>query len=458
MQGVCMRYLPHSPQDIEHMLKTIGVENVEELFRSIPEDQRCETPDNSPGLAECRLRRYLEGLAARNNVFCVTLASAGAPFHAVPKAVESIISRSEFQTAYTPYQPEVSQGTLQAIFEFQTIVSEIMGLDVANASLYDGASAVGEALLLAVRVHKNKRRHVWVSEALHPSTRAVVTTMLQAFGGVEITWMKVDPKTGKTLLPGPITPEVAAVAVGYPNFLGVIEDVAAIAAAARAAGALSIVNVPDPSCLAILASPGELEVDIATGEGMGLTGTAGMGGPGLGLMAVRDDFVKQMPGRIVGQTVDNRGNPGYVLTLATREQHIRREKATSNICTNQALVALAFTVHLSLLGPSGLYDMAVISRNRAVELRRGLLTIDGVRPLVDGPFFNEFALVFPGKAAALREHMAQNGFFFGVELAKLDPGHPEYKDAILLAATETACSDDIAAALLLAKEFYREGK
>ncbi|PKN24505.1 MAG: aminomethyl-transferring glycine dehydrogenase [Deltaproteobacteria bacterium HGW-Deltaproteobacteria-22] len=453
-----MRYLPHSPQDIQHMLKTIGVEDVEELFRSIPRDQRTEKPDESPGLPECQLRRYIEGLSSKNKVFCVMLASAGAPFHAVPKAVETIIGRSEFQTAYTPYQPEVSQGTLQAVFEFQTIVTELMGLDVSNASLYDGASAVGEALLLALRVHKGKRRSVWVSEGLHPHAQTVIRTMLHAFGEVEIRWLPLDGKTGATLLPGPVTSDVAAVAVGYPNFLGVVEDVAAVAGAARQGGALSIVSVSDPSHLAVLASPGQLGVDIAVGEGMGISGTGGMGGPGLGLMAVRDEYVKQMPGRIVGQTVDSRGNPGYVLTLATREQHIRREKATSNICSNQALVALAFTVHMSLLGPAGLKDMAVLSRNRAMELRRGLLGIPGVRELVSGPVMNEFALVFPKNAEGLRSHMADNGIFFGVPLGRFYPGKPEYKDAILLSATETACRDDIAHAILLAKEFYREGK
>jgi glycine dehydrogenase subunit 1 len=386
------------------------------------------------------------------------LASAGAPFHAVPKAVETIIGRSEFQTAYTPYQPEVSQGTLQAVFEFQTMVSELMGLDVSNASLYDGASAIGEALLLALRSHRGKRQTVWVSEGLHPHAQTVIRTMLHAFGEVNLRWLPLDENTGATLLPGPVTPDVAGVAIGYPNFLGVVEDVAAVTAAARAAGAVSIVSVTDPSHLGVLASPGQLGADIAVGEGMGLSGTAGMGGPGLGLMAVRDEFVKQMPGRIVGQTVDNRGNIGYVLTLATREQHIRREKATSNICSNQALVALAFTVHMSLLGPSGLKDMAVLSRNRAMELRRGLLEIPGVRPLVSGPVMNEFALVFPKNAEGLRAHLADNGIFFGVPLARFYPDKPAYKDAILIAATEMACRDDIAHTILLAKDFYREGK
>lgn len=453
-----MRYLPHSPQDIQHMLQMIGVPDVEHLFRSIPRDQRTERPDDSPGLPECQLRRYLEGLAARNKNFCVSLASAGAPFHAVPKAVETIVGRSEFQTAYTPYQPEVSQGTLQAVFEFQTIVSELMGLDVSNASLYDGASAVGEALLLALRVHKGKRPVVWVSEGLHPHAKEVVRTMLHAFGDVTIQWLPLDPGTGATVLPGPVTADVAAVAVGYPNFLGVIEDVAAVSAAARSAGALSIVSVPDPANLGVLASPGALGADIAVGEGMGLAGTAGMGGPGLGLMAVRDEFVKQMPGRVVGQTLESRGGVGYVLTLATREQHIRREKATSNICSNQALVALAFTVHLSLLGPSGLRDMATLSRNRAMALRRGLLGIPGVRPLVTGPVMNEFALVFPKDAAGLRAHLADNGILFGVPLARFSPERPEWREAILLAATETACPDDIAHTILLVKDFYREGK
>ncbi len=453
-----MRYLPHSPQDIQHMLQTIGVPDVEHLFRSIPRDQRTERPDDSPGLPECQLRRYLEGLAARNKNFCVSLASAGAPFHAVPKAVETIVGRSEFQTAYTPYQPEVSQGTLQAVFEFQTIVSELMGLDVSNASLYDGASAVGEALLLALRVHKGKRPVVWVSEGLHPHAKEVVRTMLHAFGDVTIQWLPLDPGTGATVLPGAVTADVAAVAVGYPNFLGVIEDIAAVSAAARSAGALSIVSVPDPANLGVLASPGALGADIAVGEGMGLAGTAGMGGPGLGLMAVRDEYVKQMPGRIVGQTVESRGGVGYVLTLATREQHIRREKATSNICSNQALVALAFTVHLSLLGPSGLRDLATLSRNRAMALRRGLLGIPGVRPLVTGPVMNEFALVFPRDAAGLRAHLADNGIFFGVPLARFCPERPEWREAILLAATETACPDDIAHTILLVKDFYREGK
>ncbi len=453
-----MRYLPHSPEDIQHMLKTIGISDVQDLFRCIPADQRTEQPDDSPGLPECQLRRYIEGLAARNKDFCVVLAAAGAPFHAVPKAVDTIVSRSEFQTAYTPYQPEVSQGTLQAIFEFQTMVCELFGLDVANASMYDGATALGEALLLALRVHKGKRSEVWVSSGIHPHARLVLSTMLESFGGVSIRWLDLDPATGATILPAPVPATVAAVALGYTNFFGVVEDIAAMCKAAREAGALSVVSVADPCHLGILEAPGKLGADIVTGEGMGIAGTAGMGGPGLGLMAAREEHVKQMPGRIVGQTVDNRGNVGYVLTLATREQHIRREKATSNICSNQALVALAFTVHMSLLGPSGLRGMAVLSRNRALELRRGLLEIPGVRPLFTGPVMNEFALVFPGKAEALRAHMAQNGIFFGVPLARFYPDQPGYKDAILLAATETACAADITQTVLLAKDFYREGK
>lgn len=453
-----MRYLPNSPQDIQHMLNTIGVSNIDELFRCIPADQRTEHPDDSPGLPECQLRRYIEGLAARNKHFCVMLASAGAPFHAVPKAVETITSRSEFQTAYTPYQPEVSQGTLQAIFEFQTMVCELFGVDVANASMYDGATALGEALLLAVRVHKGKRSVVWVSEGIHPHARMVISTMLESFGGVSIRWLPLDEATGTTILPGPITTDVAAVALGYTNFLGVVEDIASMCQVARDGGALSVVSVTDPCHLGILEAPGKLGADIVVGEGMGIAGTSGMGGSGLGLMAARMEHVKQMPGRIVGQTVDNRGNTGYVLTLATREQHIRREKATSNICSNQALVALAFTVHMSLLGPSGLRDMAVLSLNRAKELRRGLLEIAGVRPLVSGPVMNEFALVFPNKADALRAHMAQNGIFFGVPLARFYPDRPQWKDAILLAATEMVCTADIEQTVLLAKDFYREGK
>ncbi|MDA3862851.1 MAG: aminomethyl-transferring glycine dehydrogenase subunit GcvPA [Deltaproteobacteria bacterium] len=451
-----MRYLPQSEFDIEKMLKEIGVDSIEELFASIPKEDKSTGVKLEKGRDELHLCRYFHSLATKNKVKDIILAGGGVYPHNFPAAAGSIVSRPEFATAYTPYQPEVSQGTLQAIFEFQTIVSELMQLEVANASMYDAGSALGEALLMAYRANREKRKKVLVSKAISPDYLQVVKTMLQSFGDIEIEYLPWDSKTGKTILPESLDKNVAAVALGYPNYFGVIEDITQMTALTSTKKALAITVSQDAAVLGMLEAPGNLGVDIAVAEGMSLAGTWGMGGPGVGLMATRKKYTKKMPGRIVGQTKDEEGNSGYVLTLATREQHIRREKATSNICTNQALVALAFTVHLSLLGSRGLTRINALMRNRALELYEELLAIKGVEPVFTGPFFSEFVLSFPGNTDELRKFMAAHGIVLGINLKKYSDVDSVFDNAIVLSTTELVETQDIEKTIKLIRQFYQD--
>lgn len=451
-----MRYIPHSEAEIREMLGVIGASSVEDLFRSIPANNRCVNETPSPGLSEHELRKKLEGMASLNRLHSIFMAGSGAVFHAVPAAVDNIISRSEFLTAYTPYQPEISQGTLQVIFEFQSTVCELFGLDVSNASMYDGASALGEAVLMAIRVLKEKRRRVLISSAVNPNYLRVVRTMVESFGGIDIEMLPIDEKTGATIYPDVIDPDVAAVVAPYPGFFGVVENLGPVTEKCRAAGAISICTMTDIAHLSILKSPGELGFDIATGEGMGIAGTSGMGGPSLGLMACKDSYVKQMPGRIVGQTIDSNGQTGYVLTLATREQHIKREKATSNICSNQALVALAFTVHMGLLGRQGLRNMAAASHSGLKKLTEKLLSIPGVSRPLSGPIFNEIALSFDCDIDGLRKHLSDKDILFGVPVRWFYPDLPGNEKMIVLCITEIVGDEDIDVAVSCVSE-YMEG-
>ncbi len=413
-----MRYLPHTEADVRAMLKTIGVASFDELIASVPAELRSAELNLPPALNEAELvADYLA--RARKGEVKTSFVGAGLHRHYVPVAVDSLISRGEFFTAYTPYQPEASQGTLQAIFEFQTTVCELTGLEVANASMYDGASAAAEAVLMALRLLP-KRTRVLLSEALHPDTVRVIRTYLASVGVQIVSVPLVDGHTDPRALAALLGDDVACTLVQSPNVLGLIEDVAAMTQATQAAGAKMIMSVQEPTSLGLLAAPGALGVDIAVGEGTGIGITPSFGGPGLGLFATREAYVRQMPGRLVGEARDADGKRGYVLTLATREQHIRRERATSNICTNHGLMALAFTIHASLLGPHGLKDVATQSATRARYLARALEK-GGVRRRHGGAYYNELVLELGDRVEAAIEAGLARDMAVGFDLGRWKP-------------------------------------
>ncbi len=423
-----MRYIPHTDDDVARMLRVIGRPSVGALFEHIPERLRAKGPLAIEPLAEAPLLAHLGDLAARSRPAvgattrdgaALSFLGAGLTPHHIPAAVDMLLQRAEWYTSYTPYQPEISQGTLQAIFEFQTIVSELLGLGVANASMYDGATAAAEALMMAERL--TGRQRSLLSRGLHPHYADTIFTYLRSEHGHVATEYapfvdfgpdgRIDQGAlGRALAAG----DVGSVVVQSPNFFGVLEDVAAIAAVAHAHGALLVVATAEPLAYGVVASPGALGADIAVGEGIGLATPPSLGGPGVGLFAARPEMVRQLPGRLAGETVDKDGRRGYVLTLATREQHIRREKATSNICTNQGLIALAFTIHLSLLGRRGFTELARLNLAKAEHGKRLLVTVPGVSLAFTGPTFNEFTLRLPCPAADVVDALAERGVYPGV--------------------------------------------
>jgi glycine dehydrogenase subunit 1 len=357
----------------------------------------------------------------------------------VPATVDHVIQRSEFLTSYTPYQPEIAQGTLQVLFEFQTQVAALTGLDVANASMYDGSTACAEAVMMSQRV--TRREKAILSGGLHPHYAATTQTIAHA-EGMEIVRQPAAVDAEAAVIDA-IDAETACVVVQTPNVFGVVTDVTRIAEAAHAAGALLIVVTTEAVSFGLLKSPGEMGADIAVAEGQSIGNALNYGGPYVGLFAAREKLVRQMPGRLCGETVDAEGRRGYVLTLSTREQHIRREKATSNICTNSGLCALAFTIHLSLLGETGLRQLAALNHSRAREMKDALAKVAGVEILTPR-FFNEIAVRVPGAAAALVEACLEEGVLAGVPFSRIDP-HAGLDDVLLLAATETTTTEDIAA-------------
>jgi glycine dehydrogenase subunit 1 len=387
------------------------------------------------------VERELAALAAMNRpagagpFFC----GAGAYRHHVPATVDHIIQRSEFLTSYTPYQPEIAQGTLQVLFEFQTQVAALTGLDVANASMYDGSTACAEAVMMAQRV--TRRKKAVLSGGLHPHYAATTQTIAHA-EGMDIVRQPVAIDAEAAVLDA-IDAETACVVVQTPNVFGVATDVTKIAEAAHAAGALLIVVTTEAVSYGLLKSPGEMGADIAVAEGQSIGNGLNFGGPYVGLFAVREKLVRAMPGRLCGETVDAEGRRGFVLTLSTREQHIRREKATSNICTNSGLCALAFTIHLSLLGEAGLRELAALNHSRARELAKALSAIPGVE-ILSPRFFNEFAVRLPRNAAEMVEALLADGVVAGVPFSRLDPA-AGLDDVLLVAATETTTAQDIAA-------------
>ena len=438
-----MRYLPHTAADRAEMLARIGVADVDDLFAAVPPAKRIPgLLELSPGKSEMEVERELTALAARSvsagsvPFFC----GAGAYRHHVPASVDHLIQRSEFLTSYTPYQPEITQGTLTYLFEFQTQVALLTGMDVANASMYDGSTAAAEAVLMAHRL--TRRKKAVLSGSLHPQYRAVIET-LSRHGGSVCAVLPPDPSGRETLIEA-IDGDTSCVVVQYPSFYGSVRDLRAIADAAHAKGALLVVAVTEIVALGALTSPGEMGADIVVAEGQSLGNGLSFGGPYVGLFATRDKFVRQMPGRLCGETVDAEGKRGYVLTLSTREQHIRREKATSNICTNSGLCALAFTIHLTLLGEAGLRKLAALNHANACDLADRLAKVPGVEVL-SPTFFNEFTVRVPGNAAALVEKLAAKGILAGVPVSRLEPDRPDLANLLLLASTECTTDTDRAA-------------
>jgi glycine dehydrogenase subunit 1 len=430
-----VRFLPHTADDIRSMLEVVGVASTDELFEAVPAALRQRAHlDLPPGLSELEVRERLEALARRNaDVAATSFVGGGAYAHFVPAIVDQVLQRAEFYSAYTPYQPEVSQGTLQAVYEFQTLVALLLGLDVANASMYDGASATAEAALMALRMH-SKRKRIVLSQALHPQYRAVVQTYSQGAGSIELIEAPIgsDGRADLDWLAAHLDEQTAAVIVGYPNVFGVIEKLDDLAALAHTHGASLITATAEAMALGLLKSPGSHGVDIAVAEGQSLGIPISYGGPGVGLFATRTESVRSMPGRLVGEAVDGSGRRGYVLTLATREQHIRREKATSNICTNHGLMALALTVYLSVVGPHGLRDLAVTNTATAHRLAARLTQSGRWRLRFAAPFFNEF-VVEGTDARAAWERARARGVLAGMPLGEW---YPDLADSLLLCATE----------------------
>ena len=437
-----MRYLPLNDADRATMLERIGVGNIDALFCDVPAEARLHGPVDLPiHKSEMQVERDMQAMAGENMTagsvpfFC----GAGAYRHHVPATVDHIIQRSEFLTSYTPYQPEITQGTLQYLFEFQSQVAELTGMEVANASMYDGSTAAGEAVLMAHRV--TRRNHAVVSGRVHPQYVDVIAN-LSDMGGFGLTHTPPTIQGVEDLLSS-IDENTSCVVVQNPDFFGSVNDYTELAEAVHARGALLIVVVTEAVSLGVLKTPGTMGADIVVAEGQSLGNGLNFGGPYVGLFAAREKFLRQMPGRLCGETVDADGKRGFVLTLSTREQHIRRDKATSNICTNSGLCSLAFTAHLSLLGGNGLQHLARLNHEQAVDLAGRLGAIDGVKPVND-TFFNEFTVKLPQPADTVVEALAARGVLGGVPVSRLIPDGG-FENYLLVAATETCAPEDIAA-------------
>lgn len=439
-----MRYLPLTPSDRQAMLATIGADSIDDLFVDVPEGARLDGPiaDLPMHASELAVERHFSALARQNMAAShhPFFLGAGAYKHHVPASVDHLIQRGEFLTAYTPYQPEIAQGTLQMLFEFQTQVARLLGCDVANASMYDGSTACWEAISMAGRI--TKRKGALLSAGLHPHYVSVAQSMARFTGDVvEASAPALTADMGLDALAAAIDDQTSCVVVQYPDILGRIGDLTPLAAAAHAKGALLIAVVTEPVALGAIRSPGDMGADIVVGEGQSIGVGLQFGGPYVGLFACKEKFVRQMPGRLCGQTVDANGKRGFVLTLSTREQHIRREKATSNICTNSGLIALAFSVHLTLLGEKGLRHLAALNHVRAVQLAERLGRVPGVT-LLNGPFFNEFTLDLGREARPVVRKLADKGVLGGVSLGRLWPGEKALQNGMIVAVTETATDED----------------
>jgi glycine dehydrogenase subunit 1 len=436
-----MRYLPSAPAEDREMLDAIGVGQVEDLLSGIPTALRMQRDLELPKQAsELDVLRLMEGMASRNTAFTARFLGAGAYEHFVPAAVDAQASREEWFTAYTPYQPEVSQGTLQHIFEYQTLIADLAGLDVSNASLYDGGTSTVEAALMAVRVQK-KRKTILVSEGLHPHYQEILCTAITPHEGLRL--VRVNLKDGVTDLEdlkAKLDADVACVLVGYPNFFGCVEDLTVIGELVHGVGALLISVTQEAMALGWLEAPGKVGADMACGEAMSFGNYVSFGGPFLGFMAVKDAHKREIPGRVVGQTKDLEGRTGYVLTLTAREQHIRRDKATSNICSNQGLIALRANIFLQLAGPEGLKGLAAQNAAKAQFLRASLLGTGRFEALDEAPYFNEFVLRAKVGAKVVQEACLVAGILPGLDLT---PYFENQKDCLLWCATEVTTREQI---------------
>ena len=442
-----MRYLPLTDHDRSAMLTVIGAPDIDALFVDVPESARLSGPIHGlPNHAtELSVERHLSALARKNRPAGEGpfFLGCGAYRHHVPASVDHIIQRGEFLTAYTPYQPEIAQGTLQVLFEFQTQVARLFGCDVANASMYDGSTACWEAIVMARRI--TKRGKALLSSGLHPHYVSVAQTMARFTGDDLVTATpELVAETDAARLLAAIDGETSCVVVQYPDILGRIGDLTEIAARAHANGALLIAVVTEPVALGAIKAPGDMDADIVVGEGQSLGVGLQFGGPYVGLFACKDKYVRQMPGRLCGETVDAEGKRGFVLTLSTREQHIRREKATSNICTNSGLCALAFSVHMTLLGERGLRDLATLNHSLGSHAADRLARVAGVE-VVNSSFFNEFTLKLSKEARPIVRTLAAQGVLGGVSLGRLYPGVAALENGLVVAATETTTVEDIEA-------------
>jgi glycine dehydrogenase subunit 1 len=431
-----MRYTPHTDSDRQHMLQTIGLKSVEELFRHIPNSLRQRAKIQLPhGLSEVQVKKKMASLADQNATAqeWSFFLGGGVYHHFIPSTVDAVISRGEFSTSYTPYQPEVSQGTLQAIYEFQTLWCQLTGMEVANAGLYDGASAAAEAVLMARRVQEGRSR-VLLSRALHPQYRSVISTYLRNLKDLSLCEIAFNAagSVDSESLAREVDDKTICVVVGYPNFFGVIEDLEPIREACSRHGALLVTVTTEALSLGLLQPPGAWGADIAVGEGQSLGVPMSLGGPGYGFFASRQKFLRSMPGRLVGETVDSEGRRGFVLTLSTREQHIRREKATSNICTNQNLCGLASTVFMATLGKTGVRRLAEINVALAHDVYDRLSRGMRLAPVFSGPFFNEFTV----KATDLDERLARLSADRIVPGIPLGAWYPELSECLLVCVTE----------------------
>jgi glycine dehydrogenase subunit 1 len=444
-----MPYIPHTPEDRQAMLDAIGVASVEELFEMVPAELHLGRDLKLPAaMGELELTAHMSALAAKNSPAGqgVCFLGAGSYDHFIPALVDFVTSRSEFYTAYTPYQPEASQGTLQAMFEYQTVITQLTGMDVSNASLYDGGSAVAEAVIMSLEATRRWGRVV-IAGSVHPEYRQVLATYLANLNVELVTLGTPDGTVSPEDLAAAVSDQTACVLVEHPNFFGCLEEVETLAEITHRAGALFIVAA-DPISLGLLKRPGEYGADIVVAEGQSLGTPMAFGGPYLGIMACREQFVRRMPGRLVGQTVDRRGNRCWVLTLQTREQHIRREKATSNICTNQGLIALRATVYLATMGPTGIRSVAELCLQKSRYAFDKLTAGKTLQPVFSRPTFKEFVVrVASGRVEDRLEAARKQGIFAGVPLGRW---YPELADCLLVAVTEkrTKAEIDRLAALL----------
>jgi glycine dehydrogenase subunit 1 len=436
-----MRYLPSASLEDQALLDAIGVKNVEELLCGVPEPLRLKKSLNLPlKSSELEVLRQFEAMAGQNTIFSSSFLGAGAYAHFVPTAIDMLTSRQEWFTAYTPYQPEISQGTLQHIFEYQTLICDLTGLDVSNASMYDGGTACVEAALMAVRAQK-KKNTILISKGLHPYYEEALRTNIAPHDGLKLTQVELrDGTTDMADLNGKLSSDVACVLVGYPNFLGCVEDLKAISDVVKTAGALLVSVTQESLAFGWLEAPGKLGADMACGEAMSFGNPTSFGGPFLGFLAVKDGHKREMPGRIVGQTQDLNGKRGFVLTLASREQHIRRDKATSNICSNQGLVALRANIFLQLVGPEGLKALAAQNAAKAQYLQSELIETGKFDPVFTTPFFNEFVLNYTGDVNKLSEACMEKGILPGLPIGQYYPSMP---NCMLWCATELNTKQEI---------------